>query len=298
MKLKLYKGIATLALASTIVLSNKTIAEAVEMPTIVEGIGDYQFITMIEATSNVYVRKYPTTESDKLGQLTIGEKVNKIYEYNGFYMVYYNNEIGYVSKSFSKEVQVPVLPPEFLKLVYISKESAPIYETTNLNREQEDLLQYEVCEVIDEFADYYYVRTDNTEGFVKKGDCNDLSNKVVVVDESDQILKFYNNNRVVMQCNVVTGKPGHETNKGYHKIIQIRKDTRLVGPGWNCHVDVFAKFDNDAEGFHDATWRDDSEFVPTTRETNGSHGCVNMKHDEAVELVNQLTVGDEVIIKR
>ena len=40
------------------------------------------------------------------------------------------------------------------------------------------------------------------------------------------------------------------------------------------------------------------EFVPTTYLVHGSHGCVNMPHDEAMELDKLITKGSKVLVKR
>ena len=52
--------------------------------------------------------------------------------------------------------------------------------------------------------------------------------------------------------------------------------------------------ERDAEGFHDATWR--NEFGTTDFQQNGSHGCVNMPVDKIAQLYHIVTVGVPVII--
>ena len=299
MNIKLYKKALALALAGGIVLSNGITAHAVELPTPVEEeVDGVEYNTVIQATANVFVRKLPTTASESIGLMSIDEQVSKVGEYDNFYIVNYNNQIGYVSKDYSKEEVVTILPPQFEKLVYVNKPSTPVYDNILGVREIDDILQYEVCEVLGELNGMYYVNTNGVTGCVRADDCTELSDKVVVVDISDQHLKYYENNRLTLESDVVTGGPGHETNMGYHEIIQIRKNTRLKGPGWNVPVDVYAKFDADAEGFHDASWRPDTDFGGETYLTNGSHGCVNMPKENAKTLVKKLTVGDQVIIKR
>ena len=72
------------------------------------------------------------------------------------------------------------------------------------------------------------------------------------------------------------------------------------------------KFNNN-EGLHDAEyhkdydengklikshgWREISEFGGQTYQHNGSHGCVNMPHDAAVEVYNNTDVGSRVLVK-
>ena len=303
MKLKVNKKMIALALASTLVLSNNLISDAKEIAddqicSVNED--TIQFKHVIEATSNVYLRALPDVESKAYGIMPKGSRIDKLSEYGDFYAVFVNGVTAYVSKDYSKEIIEQVVintNNPIKKLVYITQDT-PIYSEETRTREIGELPKYEVCEVYDELKDTYQVKTPDYEGYVAKNACLDLPSKCVVVDVSDQNVKLYDNNEVVLESPVVTGGPKHETNIGYHNVLQIRNNTYLKGPSWNCHVDVFAKFDEDSEGLHDASWRKEEEFGGDTYLTNGSHGCVNMPTENAKALVKQLQIGDTVIVKR
>ena len=303
MKLRINKKMIALALASSIVLSNSLVSDAKE---IVDDqictVNDesVQFKHVIEATSNVRLRELPCLDSKTYGIMPKGSRIDKLNEYGNFYALYINGQTVYVSKDYTKEVieRVVTNPNNPInKLIYIC-ENTPIYSEDTKTREIAELPKYEVCEVYDELEDTYQVKTPDYEGYVAKDSCLDLPSKCVVVDVSDQNVKLYDNNEVTFESPVVTGGPKHETNIGYHNILQIRNNTYLKGPSWNCHVDVFAKFDEDSEGLHDASWRKEEEFGGETYKTNGSHGCVNMPTENAKALVKQLQIGDTVIVKR
>lgn len=71
---------------------------------------------------------------------------------------------------------------------------------------------------------------------------------------------------------------------------------RLKGPTWNVWVDYWMRFTDSACGFHDATWRSNSEFGGDTYKNNGSHGCVNLRHDFAKELYDHIDIGTIVVV--
>ena len=303
MNLRINKRMVALALSSALVLSHGTVCSAKEKDTKEDNslrIETVSYKTVIEATSNVNLRSMPSLESSIYEVLPKGSTMDKISETDEFYVVDYNGKKAYISKDYSKEVTKEIrvnLNNPIKKLVYI-KDNTSIYSDKNHKNELGNLEQYEVCEVYDELLTQYEVKTPDYEGYVNKSSCGDLPSKCVVVDISDQNVKLYDNKEVTLESPVVTGGPKHGTNIGYHKILQIRHDTYLKGPSWNCHVNDFAKFDNDAEGLHDASWRKESEFGGDTYLHNGSHGCVNMPSEKAKTLIKQLNLGDTVIVKR
>ena len=295
MNLKLYKGVLSLAVASTVLLSKPVDTKAITLPVTDEA----DEIHIIEARMDMPVRTEPRISGDEIGWMHEGEKLEKIGDEGNYYKVLFCNQEGYVPKECSNQIIELFMPNDCKKTVYIKSKSAPIYESLDSENAFDRLDNLEVCEVLDIIDDqYYYVRVNDIYGFIEASQCGELTDTFVVVDISDQHLKLYKNNRVVLESDVITGKPGSDTNLGKQEIIQIRRDTNLIGPDWNIPVTVYARFNNNCEGFHDATWRDEEAFGGNTYLTNGSHGCVNMPFLNAVNLVDRLSLGDDVIIKR
>ena len=65
---------------------------------------------------------------------------------------------------------------------------------------------------------------------------------------------------------------------------------------------------NGGEGLHDAEyhthengfqhgWRDASEFGGDTYIKNGSHGCINMLHDDVMIIRDNVDIGTKVLVK-
>ena len=49
-------------------------------------------------------------------------------------------------------------------------------------------------------------------------------------------------------------------------------------------------------GIHDASWRTPDQYVPTTYETNGSHGCINTPRDAMEKIFNTVEIGYPVVV--
>lgn len=297
MKLKIYKGMLSLALAGNVLLTGLNCEARQVEDHIKTSITTNNYTAVIKANSPVNIRKYPNTNSEILGVLRTNASLDKVGEYGDFYMVMFQGEIAYVSKTYTVEAKEIVPDTDIIQLAYIDEDTY-LYDAPNTVKSIEQLPQYEVVEVLSEFDGWYVVRVNGEYGYVQKEYTQELSDRVVVVDISDQHLKFYKRNAVALESDVVTGKPGHETNMGYQQVKATYENAELIGPTWDVKVSVYAPFNNDGEGFHDAWWRPDTDFGGDTYMTNGSHGCVNMPLDKAKELVRQLLPGDEVIVKR
>ena len=117
------------------------------------------------------------------------------------------------------------------------------------------------------------------------------------VSIDNQTLTYYENGVVCLQDTVVTGnvRTGKDTPKGTFTLTTHMPGKTLRGRTWNVWVDYWIHF-YDGCGFHDATWRNDSEFGGTTYLTNGSHGCVNLRHEFAKQLFEKVDVGTIVVI--
>ena len=131
---------------------------------------------------------------------------------------------------------------------------------------------------------------------VKKS--NKYGKTYILIDLSDQTLKYYKKGERKLSTNVVTGKKGNSTPTGTYKILGKGKNVRLKGPDWDRKVTYWMPFIGSSYGMHDANWRSDAEFEnPYTYINNGSHGCVNMKTSAAKYLYYNASVGTKVIIQ-
>ncbi len=108
-----------------------------------------------------------------------------------------------------------------------------------------------------------------------------------------QTLVYYVNGSPVLVTPCVTGSPGRSTPKGVFQINSCVPGKRLKGPTWDVWVDRWMRFCGSC-GIHDAKWR--KSFGGDIYKKNGSHGCVNLPHDQAVLLYSMVGVGTTVIV--
>ena len=110
---------------------------------------------------------------------------------------------------------------------------------------------------------------------------------------SEQKLYYFENNKLVLTSDVVTGKKDG-TPRGNYKVLRKKKDIYLKGDTFLDHVDYWIAFIGGLYGIHDASWR--SEFGGDIYKKNGSHGCVNMPVDNMKKLYEKVKVGTAVNI--
>lgn len=109
----------------------------------------------------------------------------------------------------------------------------------------------------------------------------------------NQTLVYYVNGAPVLITPCVTGSPGRSTPRGVFQINSCIPGKRLKGPTWNVWVDRWMRFCGNC-GIHDAKWR--KSFGGEIYKKNGSHGCVNIPHDQALLLYSMVGVGTPVIV--
>ncbi len=125
---------------------------------------------------------------------------------------------------------------------------------------------------------------------------NDIGNTYIEVDIDNQHMYLFENGEITLDSDVVTGMlpdKGRRTTTGTHFVFQKDKSRYLNGPTWHTFVNRFMPF-HGGEGFHDATWR--SSFGGEIYKHDGSHGCVNMPKQKAIELFDKIEVGVPVIV--
>lgn len=130
------------------------------------------------------------------------------------------------------------------------------------------------------------------------GDQNDYGNTYAEVDLTTQKFWFFQNGQMIMNCDIVTGKPNgsDDTPQGSYDLTYKTKNAVLRGQllpngkySYESPVAFWMPFNNDI-GFHDASWQ--TRFGGDWYLTHGSHGCINMKYDDAAklyDLINETT---------
>ena len=133
----------------------------------------------------------------------------------------------------------------------------------------------------------------------EKSECNDsIYDEYVEVSIEDQHVWYVKNGSVVMESDCVTGcvSKKNDTPKGVYYVFDkaTNRSLRPKGSKSGSFVNVWMPFSPDGCGLHDATWR--SSFGNSIYKTNGSHGCVNLPKDFAIELYDEVNVGCPVIV--
>ena len=262
--------------------------------------------TFVKANNTVNIREYADVNSKKIDLLGMGTSARYLGEENGFYKIEYLDKIGYVSKDYAYLYDREHIDDEVIKNVYFPKDTL-IYDE---NMESKALIpKNEMAHVYEDLVDTYLVEADGVVGYVDKNSVEDLTGTYSVVDISDQVIRVYEDTEVLLESPVVTGNASTTpTKEGLHTIHSIRHNDKLVSPPNYPFVNVMLKFYKN-QGLHDAEyyndpvygrhgWRDTSEFGGNTYLTHGSHGCVNMPHDAAIEADSLLEKGDKVLVKR
>ncbi len=123
---------------------------------------------------------------------------------------------------------------------------------------------------------------------------NDIGDEYIEVDLTNQKLFYIKNNEVKLETDVVTGKPdGHSTPEMVCFVYKKQKNAVLVGEDYRSPVSYWMPV-HKGIGLHDATWQ--KKFGGERFLTHGSHGCINMKKEDAKWLFYEIKVGIPVII--
>lgn len=266
----------------------------------------------ITASTNVNIRDN-AINGNILGVLKEGSSL-KLLEVldNGWYKVEYYDNIGYISSEYAYESISYDINTDIKKICYATEEIkiTPIIPDAIVSGNDLGIIvpALECLEVYEEDEDKYLVKTNDYIGYIDKVSIVELTGTFVVVDISDQELKLYSNNEIVLRTPVVTGKPSTPSDQGLFEIYNISGPRYLVGPNYRSYVDIMMKY-NDGEGLHDAEyhshedgfnhgWRDISEFGGDTYLTDGSHGCVNMIREDVLEVSEYVDLGTKVLVKQ
>lgn len=122
----------------------------------------------------------------------------------------------------------------------------------------------------------------------------DYGSTYVELNLTAQHLFFYKEGKLVVESDFVSGNlaRGWGTPAGTYPLTYKQKNAVLKGENYRTPVDYWMPF-NGGIGMHDATWR--SSFGGTIYKTNGSHGCINLPHQVAKTIYENISAGIPVI---
>ena len=254
-------------------------------------------INVVVADINTPIMDSVLNDGNKLGTLAAGRSFTLISDEDPeWYAIKYYGEYGFVKKEdthieLKQVVNQPMIDKGYLPI------GGVIYSDKDLTTEKSTLEELEFVEIYKDYGNTYLVSTlDYEVGFIKKEDINLLEGNLVVTDITNQEVVFYIDNKKVFTAPCVSGtiNTGRATNLGLTEILS-KWGAGEIAPG--AYVRCVAYFNTDYEGFHTAEWRKPNEFGADIYTYDGSHGCINMRLDEALELCGMLEVGDKCLIK-
>ena len=147
--------------------------------------------------------------------------------------------------------------------------------------------------------------SSKADTFTKKGEPDWKA--YIDVDLEEQHARYYDENgNIVWEANFISGKPGEDaTPEGVYYIKSNDGASTLIGakdpetgkPKYESPVSYWMPFEGNLVGFHDATWQADSSFDNSEAyKTVGSHGCINLRLDDAKTLHDKISVGLCVVV--
>jgi lipoprotein-anchoring transpeptidase ErfK/SrfK len=118
-----------------------------------------------------------------------------------------------------------------------------------------------------------------------------LTGKWIDIDLSQQTLTAYQGNTPLLRAVVSTGTRYYPTPTGRFAIQRKYRFTHMSGPGYSLPNVPYAMFFVGGYAIHGTYWHDNFG-------TPMSHGCVNMRTDQAGWLYNWAPKGTPVVIHR
>ena len=119
------------------------------------------------------------------------------------------------------------------------------------------------------------------------------------IDLSEQMVYVYKDGKLVYQCKCVTGKDDDEerrTKTGCYYVKEKKEDYILTGDDYSIPTKYWIRITWSGTGYHYMNRSDWEEWSPLIYKTKGSHGCINLKYDDAKKLYELITFYDAVFI--
>lgn len=111
----------------------------------------------------------------------------------------------------------------------------------------------------------------------------------IEVDISDQTLTAWQGDTAVLQTLISSGRTQYPTVRGTYEIRTKLPIERMIGPGYDTPNVPWTMYFFRGYAIHGAYWHNNFG-------TPVSHGCVNMRVDEANALYDWASVGTEVVV--
>lgn len=261
---------------------------------------------IVLTNTDLNFRSEPSTDGKKLDTFDEGTELQVLAEVdNGWLLVRHNGELGYVKADYTTSLleKVNYYYPELEldelvveKVIYNTSNELNLREGEGTDTEiKDELTKYETARVLKETEDWYLVMTNDYEfGYLYKDYTKEMEGIFVVVDKSEQRMTLYNDNEVMVQTPVTTGKDSTPSDTGYFEIYSKSRNEYLMN---NSFVQYWMPY-NGGEGIHDASWRSDSEFGTEIYHKSGSHGCINTPLEEVIQIYNNVKVGTKVLVHK
>jgi hypothetical protein len=159
-----------------------------------------------------------------------------------YYIVKHNNEIGFIKKEHTLSLldKANSLYPELQLSELKTKKIAYADRITDLRMGDSiefdsirTIYKYETINIIEEFKNWYFVMTNETEfGFIHKKHIKLVTDKCVLVDKSNSIVTLLINGEKIYKTN---GKVINMPKDGFYSLISKKRGLVLfdIPTGWN-----------------------------------------------------------------
>ncbi|HJF19839.1 MAG TPA: L,D-transpeptidase family protein [Enterococcus columbae] len=126
-----------------------------------------------------------------------------------------------------------------------------------------------------------------------------VGNTYIEVDLTNQHMWYYKDGALVLETDVVTGKPTTPTPKGVDYVWKKERNATLKGTNddgskYESPVSYWMPIDWTGVGIHDSDWQ--PAYGGNLWQTRGSHGCVNTPPSVMAQLYAAVEVGTPVLI--
>lgn len=240
-------------------------------------------------------------EIDKYKQFEVNYINGASVSYNDIkpYIKNTDTELMIVSQNELPEYIEALLRDKLKKL----KQSQKTYEflTHNMENIEVESWDYEITADYDKETEYIVDKILKLENeydrtpIWKKEQLQEIGDTYIEISKEEQHLWYYVNGEILIETDVVTGKPSRKggTPSGLFQIIEKKKNKTLKGDTWSSFVNRWMRITWDGIGLHDATWR--GRFGGQIYVSDGSHGCVNLPLSFAKQLY-EATYYDTVVV--
>ena len=122
----------------------------------------------------------------------------------------------------------------------------------------------------------------------------------IEVSLSEQKVYVFRKGKVAFKCRCISGLPveGRTTPTGTYYIKEHRRNYTMKGDDYETFVKCWVRITWTGTGFHPATWQPWSRWSKTLYKTRGSHGCLNLKPDDAEKIYQMSKYQEAVFIHK